>query len=483
MKAYETTKIGENRGRPRLWLEGFKAALAGFVPGIRFKIQKDEARTMLVLEPDVHGDRIVSKKLKGGKEIPVIDINSSEVLSIFEGYSAVRVIAQGTRICILPQAVEIAKRERLDRLQAKLRNREPLDCGSVSHGGGVLDHALHTGLAEAGIETRLAFANEIRPELLEHTREHNDIWSDETISLAAPLQEVAFDGWAMSKLPKVDALFAGLPCSGASRAGRAKNGAGHAEAHPEVGHLVVAFLAVIAKVNPAIVVLENVSLYETSASMWILRHQLRDLGYTVHETVLKAQDWNALEHRERMCMVAVTQGLEFDFASLAKPERVERTVGEILEDVPLDSDLWSRMQGLRDKELRDKAAGKNFMMQIVTASSTKCPTVTKSYSKVRSTDPKLQHPTNPDLLRQFTPGEHARLKGIPEHLIKGLGLTIAHELLGQSICYEPFRAVGRCIGKYLQGASGSLLNCIAKAMESAKLSGALAPSPMPLFAD
>jgi DNA (cytosine-5)-methyltransferase 1 len=95
----------------------------------------------------------------------------------------------------------------------------------------------------------------------------------------------------------------------------------------------------------------------------------------------------------------------------------------------------------------------------------------------------LQHPTNPDLLRQFTPVEHARLKGIPEHLINGLGLTIAHELLGQSICYEPFRAVGRCIGKYLQSASGSLLSCIAKAMESAKLTGTLVPSPMPLFAD
>ena len=47
MKAYESAKIGENRGRPRLWLEGFKASLAGFLPGIRFSIRKDEKRTML----------------------------------------------------------------------------------------------------------------------------------------------------------------------------------------------------------------------------------------------------------------------------------------------------------------------------------------------------------------------------------------------------------------------------------------------------
>ena len=482
MKAYESAKIGENRGRPRLWLEGFKASLAGFLPGIRFSIRKDEKRTMLTLEQDVHGDRIVSRKLKGDKEVPVIDINSSEVLSIFEGYDAVRVIVQENRIRILPLAVEIAKRERLQRLKSKLANGEALSCGSVSHGGGVLDHALHKGLEEAGIKTQLAFANEIRPELLEHTRAQNDIWSADTVSLAAPLQELAFDDWAMSRLPKVEALFAGLPCSGASVAGRAKIGAGHAEAHPEVGHLVVAFLAVIAKVNPAIIVLENVKPYASTGSMCILRNQLRDFGYSVHETVLQAQDWNALEHRERMCMVAVTHGMHFDFDSLVRPPKVERTVSEVLDDVPEDSDLWSPMQGLKEKEARDKAAGKNFMMQIVTAASNQCPTVTKGYSKARSTDPKLQHPSNPDLLRHFTPAEHARLKQIPTTLIAGLGMTIAHELLGQSICYEPFRAVGRCIGKtLLNSPDGALLNCIAQAMESSRGAAIESNNSMSLF--
>lgn len=96
------------------------------------------------------------------------------------------------------------------------------------------------------------------------------------------------------------------------------------------------------------------------------------------------------------------------------------------------------------------AQGKGFAMQIVTAFDTKCPTITKGYAKVRSTDPKLQHPSNPDLLRQFTAAEHARIKGIPERLVSGLSATLAHELLGQSICYEPFRAVGRLIGAALK---------------------------------
>lgn len=450
MKAFETTKIGENKGRPRLWLEGFKAIAAGFLPGVRFNVRKDEARTMLILEQNEHGDRIVSRKLKGEKEIPIIDINSAEMLSIFEGFNAVRVIAQGTRIVILPMAVEIAKRERLERLSAKLANGQPLAVGSVAHGGGVLTHALHAGLKEGGVATTLAFANEIRPELLEHAKAHNDAWSANTIPLGAPLQDVAFDTWLMDHLPKVEVYEGGIPCSGASVAGRGRNGAGHAEAHPEVGHLIVAYLAVLAKVQPAIAVLENVPPYANSASMCILRNQLRDLGYVVHETILESQDWNALESRSRLCVVAVTEGLDFDFSSLVRPQRSERRIAEVLDDVPHDSELWSPMEGLKAKEARDKEQGKGFMMQIVTAFSTKCGTITKGYARRRSTDPKLQHPTNPDLLRQFTVAEHARLKQVPTHLVGDLGLTIGHELLGQSICYEPFRAVGSCIATTLR---------------------------------
>lgn len=451
MKAYESVKVGEHRGRPRIWMEGMKASLAGFLPGKRFNIRKDIERKMLVLEQAEQGSRLVSHKMKSEKEIPVIDINSMELLSVFDGFSSVRIIVQWNRIVIMPTTVELFKKERLERLQGKLESGEPLLVGSLSHGGGVLSHAVHHGLAEAGIPSKLAFANDIRPELLEHAREHNDAWAPDTVSLSAPMQELAFDAWAMEHMPRVEVLEAGLPCSGASRSGRAKNGAGHAEAHPEVGHLVVPFLAIIAKVQPAIVLLENVTPYANTASMHIIRHQMRDLGYDVHETVLAASEWNCLEQRERMCMVAVTKGLEFDFDQLQRPVKKERRLAEVLDTVLTDDPRWSPMTGLKLKQERDKEGGNNFKMQIVTAFHTNCPTITKGYSKVRSTDPKLQHPSNPDLLRQFTPGEHARMKGIPEMLIYALGLTLAHEILGQSICYEPFKAVAKLIGQSMHG--------------------------------
>lgn len=208
MRAYETSKIGSNRGAPRLWLEGMKAVLAGFMPGKRFNVRKDVEKQMLVLELSEVGFRVVSRKVKANKEVPVIDINSKELLDMYEGLSAVRIVVQNSRIVILPLAVDIAKQERMARLMRKLDTGEALSIGSIAHGGGVLSHALHTGLASAGVESKLSFANEIRADLMEQAFKSNDAWSKETIPLVAPMQYLAFDAWAMDKLPKVE-IFEG----------------------------------------------------------------------------------------------------------------------------------------------------------------------------------------------------------------------------------------------------------------------------------
>jgi len=111
------------------------------------------------------------------------------------------------------------------------------------------------------------------------------------------------------------------------------------------------------------------------------------------------------------------------------------------------------MAGLRAKELRDREAGKNFAMQIFDADSEFVGTITKGYSKVRSTDPKLRHPTDPTLLRQFLPSEHARIKGVPEHLVGGVSATVAHQILGQGVVYPPFVGVGKHLGESLEASA------------------------------
>lgn len=442
-------KVGTSHGAPRVWLEGRRLQKAGFAPGTRYTLAVGEARVTLRIAED--GERVVSIKRKADLELPVIELNSAKALGVFDGLDRLRVVIRDSEIHLLPLATQVKAKERLDRIKAKTETGEPLTVGSLCHGGGVLSLALHKGMAEAGVATTLAFANDIEPDVLEQAQTHNPAWNADTTAIAAPMQEVVADNWLLKQLGHVDLLEAGIPCVAASLAGRAKKGLNMAEADPDAGHLVVAFLGIVEALQPAIVVVENVPPYQNTASAHLIRHTLRDWGYNVQETILAGADFNALEDRKRMALVAVTAGLSFDMASIAKPAPVTRTLGEVLENVPLDAECWSEMGYLRDKEERDKAAGKGFRMQIVGPDSTSVGTIGRDYQKNRSTEPKVQHPAKGDaLLRLLTPTEHARIKGVPERLIEGMPATRAHALLGNGIVFAPFVELGRAIARMLR---------------------------------
>jgi DNA (cytosine-5)-methyltransferase 1 len=228
------------------------------------------------------------------------------------------------------------------------------------------------------------------------------------------------------------------------------------EDHPLVGHLVAPAIAIIARLNPAVFTLENVTSYAGTASAAILRHQLRDLGYVVHERKFLATEFGDLEARERWCMVAVTKGIDLDLDEVLPAPFAVRTLNDILEPLEAVADRWSEMQGLKDKEVRDLEAGKNFKMQVYDGGESSIGTLTKGLAKNRSTDPKIRHATNPDLLRVPTVREHARAKGVDERLVEGLTFTVGHEVLGQGICAAPFRALFRYLARELRASTAKL---------------------------
>ncbi len=387
--------------------------------------------------------------------MPVIDLNSNELLSIFDGIDTVRVVVAEGRIFILPVASELRAKERLDTITSKMNEDQPVSVGAFASGIGILDMAAHEGLEKAGVESKLVFANEIRDDCVEHALAKNPTFTNDTVTLTAPLQELVFDPWAMAQLPRADLLIAGLPCSGASVAGRTKGALKHAEDHPEVGHLVVPFIAAIAKINPAAVVLENVVPYRNTASMSILRNMLRDLGYEVHETELAAADWNMLENRKRFCMVAVTKGIKFSFDNLKRPAPEVHSFGEIMDDVPPDHSTWGSIDYLWSKKERDEKAGKGFAPTVVDAHSTSLPTLNKTLHKRQSTGTFIQHPTNPNLYRIPTVAEHARAKGISEQMVEGTTQTFGHEACGQAISVPSFVSVFELLGACLKSLKNS----------------------------
>lgn len=438
--------IGARRGAPRIFLDGEQAVRTGFRPGEKLAVEVDGQKVVIARSSD--GSHTVSRRVKGDEVLPVIDINSKDLLALFDGMDAVRVVVTGDRVYLLPLASEIKKVERRTRLAAKLGSGEPLKIGSLSHGGGILSHAIHQGLVDAGLKAELAMANEIREDLIEHAIGHNPVWGSKTAAIVMAMQEVVQDDWVMANLPKLEVLEMGLPCSGASKAGATKRGLEMMEQHPDVGHLVYSALAILNKTQPIFVVLENVVPYKDSASAQILRLQLRDMGYDCHEAILEGKDFGCLENRVRWFMVAVTKGVGFNFDRIAPAVRAVQRLADVLDDtIQVDDPRWRSFEHLKTKRERDADAGKNFKMQVIRPDDTSVPTLRKGYHKGGSTDPLLQHPQNPALLRLLTAAEHARVKGVPVKLVTGLSETVAHQMLGQSVLYEPPRAVGRRIGE------------------------------------
>jgi len=451
MTTYQTTdvKIGQNKGAPRVWLEGKRLARAGFAPGARYQIAIGDQRVTLTLSGT--GARTVSSKQKAEESLPVIDLNSEQTLGVFHGLDRLRLVIRENEIHLLPLATQKKAQERLARIKQRLQDGLPLRTGSLCHGGGILSLALHEGLADAGVVSELSFANDIDPEVLFHSAEVSPEWSTNTIAIASPMQEVVADNWLLKHLGHTEILHGGVPCVAASIAGRAKTGISLPEANPEAGHLVVSLLGIVEALQPAIVIVENVTPYMNTASAFLIKSTLRDWGYQLHETVLEGLQFGALEDRKRMALVAVTQGLSFDMNAIEYPTNApSRTLADVLEVVPMDASCWSSMDYLRTKEVKDIAAGKGFRMNIVGPEATHVGCLGRGYAKCRSTEAKIRHPVHGDaLLRQLTPLEHARVKGIPEKLIEGLSVTRAHELLGNSICFAPFRALGKAIGQAL----------------------------------
>lgn len=457
MKRYIVRQLTANKGQPRVYLDIVAMADAGFEPGKTYVRAIDEVKHRITLTVQNNGTHVVCKKEKDDRTIPVIDINSASALNVFNGMTAVRIVLSENTIEILPLASEVKRIERLDRLKRNMDAGEVTTAG-VSYGGGTLDHAAHTGLKNAGVNPRLVMANEIDEGLLDHAIAHNDAWHKDAMAIAAPLQELVQDEAAMHRVPRADILIAGIPCSGASQAGKSKKGLAMMEEHEVVGHLAASFLMVLQRINPSLVVLENVEQYATSASAQILRHHLRDCGYDVQETVLQSKQFGCLENRNRWVMLAATRGLAIDLQDLAPKLVPARMLAEYLEPIGPDAADWRTFDYLKSKEIRDAGKGNSFAMQVVTPNDTSVPVLRKGYAKGGSTDPLLCHPTDPDLLRQLTVTEHARIKQQPEHLVAGLSKTDGHILLGQGVAAGPFKALFQRIGECLLEWRSSIQN-------------------------
>jgi DNA (cytosine-5)-methyltransferase 1 len=446
MKIVLYTTLYEHRGAKRLWLEGKRLSACGIRIGDQFRVEYDKRNTRVILHmidsaTAVSPTHTVSSRKRRGICQPIIDINN-RVLSRTLGPLAqkLRVIIQRSRIVItLHHHVQKAY-QRIRRLAETLLRNEPLRSMSLTHGTGILDHAIHAGLASAGIASRLDVAVEIEGRYLDCSLSRNELWHESAIAIYGGIEDVEFD-----QLPPCDLLVSGLPCTGASKSGRTAKKLAFAESHDTAGALFDAFLTAVKATNPAIIILENVREYLNTASMEVIRSVLRYRGYDVNEVILNGHAMGALESRSRMCMIAMPDCIELDLREIEPVREVESCIGKVLEAIPLTDPRWRTFDYLDKKEARDIADGKGFRRQFLTPESTSCNVIPRGYAKVRSTTPFLKSEET-GKQRLFTVKEHAALKTVPLHLVEGLSETVGHEALGQGVIHCAFEAVARHLG-------------------------------------
>lgn len=445
------TTVQKHKRGSRIWLEGQRIQREGFLPGLRYTIiEKDSCLILSICEEGCH---LVSRRHRNGHDLPIIDLTSRALETLFYGVERIRVLVRRGCIIISAHYQCIERKDREVRITNRIRANTPLSLGSLFHGGGVLDKAIHHGFANAGVNSTISIAVEIDGQYLDSSIANNpELWDSQSIPVESGVQYLQMS----DKSPRLDGVCAGIPCTGASLSGRSKLKLAFAEDHSGAGACFFWFLLFVQKVNPAFIIIENVPTYATTASASVIRSVLTTLGYEIKERVFGGNDFGALEDRYRWVLVALSKGLfsDFDLESVQPVCSKPTTIGDVLDQVSADADTWKSYEYLAEKESKDRNAGKGFRRQLLSPEDDRCGTIGRSYNKARSTEPFLKHPTDGSLSRLFTPGEHARLKGIPESVIHGLSATTAHEVLGQSVIYPAFVAIAQAIARHLLTVAG-----------------------------
>ena len=442
------TRVGQNRGKARIWLEG-KKITPSFEPGNFFNLEKDEVNKNLILKPDANGTHKVSVRNKNNRKYPIIELRGDDV-SFFDISMLLRVVVRKGSITIEIHGRERKHNERVSCFLNKLLKKQPLDVGSIFTGLGVLDNAVHTGLSDCGIESSTKFIVERESKYIESMLFNQpELFSADCTIVHSNIEDVEF---SKNTDTFVDIIIGSLPCTGSSPAGRTKKKLVNAESDSDCGASFFYWLNFILKFKPLIIVMENVVNYLKTASMRVIESVLETFGYNLNIKQLNGNDFQVIENRDRMSLVAINNHLtnikNFDIEKTTPINIEKQTIEDILENIPQDSKRWKNYEYLADKEKRDKINGNGFKRNLVNCSDTSVCTIRRLYQKGGSCDPFLLNKEN-ETSRLFTPLEHARIKGIPEHLILGSSDAIAHEMLGQSVIYPAFRSLGRTIGNWI----------------------------------
>ena len=427
-------KLGTNKGRRRFWLCGSVLERIGMHCSVPYRrVDNPEGKQISLVriseEDFTKGDRRVTNGLKNGKARPIIDLCDKSIGKIFGDVDRVQVELSDGFIVI---SAHHEDKKKSDREKSFRDNRAAGDLthASLFTGGGISTDAIHTALdADGHIKAGAKWICEAELEYIEEAQQHCLAVTDETVILQGMVEEVE-----PHHFTPVNILSFSMPCAGFSKAGTVKH---KQTAEEHSGTAVFGVVNAVRFSNPAVIISENVLEAKNSSIYALLKSELRRLGYKVFELELSNEHTGSIERRRRYWLVAISENLAPDAIELPAVEPNKKPIRSILRKVK--ESVWGENQYLKDKAIRDKAAGKGFAnRQLLTGDETIVGTIGRHYAKRRSTEPFIVRDDGKE--RLLTPIEHAIVKSIPTRMVPDRGITLAHQILGQSVDYlQPFK--------------------------------------------
>lgn len=445
----ETLSLKTTLKGARVWLNNKDSVACGFVEGTTYKTE--HCGDHVVVTVDALGTRTVAKG-------NIVDLQNRTMSKTFKDVDRVHVSYCEGKMVIRAYHYEEKVKRRETSLKERIMRKIPLRLGDFFFGTGLLSKKITQGLLAAGISTSLVFANDV-------DRHAADIFAScnhpSYIKANGPVI-VQDDLFTMDKslICEMDLMIIGHPCVAFSKQqSKTRKKDIH---HPLVGTLFVPLLESINRANPSFIIIENSDWMLGSDTDYIISDVLDKTGYAYSHQIVSGRDFGAFESRERLAKVFYSKGLgELNLTELTASIQNTRKVSDVLESISPDDNSWKPYDYLKKKNHEDHHCHSFLVAQ---NDDTKLPTFGANYGRRQPDSAFLEHPTNPDLHRIFSAGEHCNVRGISgdlkreivsiedgtHHLQNGrTNIMKAHHLLGNSIAPEPWFYVGNFIGDWL----------------------------------
>lgn len=386
----------------------------------------------------------------------ILELRSKSVRTALRSFGRALVTAKEGLIKIIPHPSELKRLKREQRFKERVIGNKMLDRGSLYSGLGLLSSYLANGLNKHGVKSRIRFVNDICSTALAINTQSNSMW-DQRHQIAEAICCDIRELLTVAKIPEVDILDISYPCNGMSTLIEPSK---RDTLHDKVGDLFIDTVAAIRASNPTLIVMECTSSFVRSDTLRLIKQALND--YQWHDIKLSGADHGEIENRPRVAVTAISKGLSYALPfekgeGVTARNRMKSQLIDFLDDIPDTSDLWKSFNHVKRKISDDRL---DFKHNVHKPSDTRIATIIATYSSPKIGSPFLAHPTNIELMRQFTVSEHANIKrvepAIKEHLLKierGSSLLTnsrgskskAQSLLGMSVNRYPWEDLGETL--------------------------------------